>query len=476
MVFNLRYKVSKQLSKLLNGVMKVLPTGGKSFPGLFYIKLMGVDGISVLAKDQIDTGSILITGTNGKTTTTKMIIGLLSKDTDISKSFDNNTINAVTTGLLNNPGDIGVFEYGIRDIQHGQPDTVQRVIDPIGIVYTTISREHAQVAGVKNPFDDYYEAKKLLSRNMKKGMIIANADDPFTANIGFEKEKDVNVMYYGLDLDIDNTIGQIANCPKCGEPLTYNKYYMYHRGDYYCSCGFKRPEPNVKINNLEFKNNKCVINVDVNVFNYVKKTQVKFNTDIETAILGLHNLYNTICAITAYSTFTPKPENVKDNITEYFSKLDKSILPQGRFEIINYKNKLIGVGQGDNGDALLVNSLFMRHNIGDDELHFIYTTPDEFEGEIFEDHFTVIKHLKPNLVSVLPGRVSTSIAGYYNDEIKTVLNSEEYLVENTNERIEKIMELIDITEYDNIIITGCGDEHQFWARLIEKIKLEKNKE
>ena len=470
MVSNFKYKFSKQLSKILNSVMKVLPTGGKSLPGYFYIRLMGVDDVRILAEDQVSKGSILITGTNGKTTTTRMIIELLSMDTFISKSFDNNTINAVTTGLLDSEGNIGVFEYGIRDIKHGQPDTVQKAINPMGVVYTTISREHTQVAGVKNPFEEYYMAKKLLSQNMDEGVIIVNADDPFTANIGLEKEKDVNVIYYGLNLNIENTIGQVANCPRCGKPLNYNEYYMNHRGDYYCSCGFKRPEPNVKINNLEVKNNDFIINIDVDIFNYIKKTQVKFNTNLKAPLLGLHNLYNTLCAITTYSTFTPKPENIIKNITEYFSNLDKKILPQGRFELIKYKNKLIGVGQGDNGDALLVNSLFMKQNIGDEKLHFIYTTPDEFEEEIFEDHLSIMKQLEPDFVSVLPGRESAKIAGYYNDQIKVIFNSEVYSIEDLNKRIEKIIEIMDNSKYTNILITGCGEEHQFWAKLIEKIK------
>ena len=35
-------------------------------------------------------------------------------------------------------------------------------MDPVGVVYTNVSREHSQVAGVKNPFQEYLKAPVLL--------------------------------------------------------------------------------------------------------------------------------------------------------------------------------------------------------------------------------------------------------------------------------------------------------------------------
>ena len=247
---------------------------------------------------------------------------------------------------------------------------------------------------------------------------------------------------------------------------------MNHRGNYYCSCGFKKPELNVQINSLETKNNKWIIEIEANTYNQTKNTPIKFKTKIETPILGLHNLYNTLSAITAYSTFTPKPENILKNIKEYYSNLNENILPQGRFEIIKYKNKLIGMGQGDNGDALLVNSLFMKQHTKDKKLHFIYTTPDEFEEEIFEDQFNVIKELKPEFVSVMPGRVNAKMGKFYYGKIKSIFESEVFEIEDLEDRIKKIIEIVNKSKYKYILITGCGDEHKFWAKLIDTIKKE----
>ena len=198
MIQKIKYYLGKNLGLLTFHALKVMPTGGKSFPGLMFINIAGEEAITDLSKNQIENGSILITGTNGKTTTTTMIIKILSQDLKLSSSVGNNTINALATGLLRNRAQLGVFEYGIRDLKHGIPDRVSELIQPVGVIYTNISREHTQVAGVKNPFKDYVKAKTLLSKSLTNGILITNADDPNTAYIGQNKEADNHVIYYGL--------------------------------------------------------------------------------------------------------------------------------------------------------------------------------------------------------------------------------------------------------------------------------------
>lgn len=176
MVNLLRYNFAKFMGKMAAIGASYGSGMGKSFPGWLFFKFGTYESLNDLA-NELAIGSILITGTNGKTTTTVLTTKLLSNDIDIDYSFESNTINAIATGLLKGSADLGVFEYGIRDLTHGIPDTVQRLVNPVGVVYTTISREHTQIKGIKNPFNDYYKAKSLLSENMNKGVIITNADD-----------------------------------------------------------------------------------------------------------------------------------------------------------------------------------------------------------------------------------------------------------------------------------------------------------
>ena len=189
---------------------------------------------------------------------------------------------------------------------------------------------------------------------------------------------------------------------------------------------------------------------------------------MELHLTGIHNIYNSLTAISAYTAFTTNT-NIKESILDFFSSY-RFTVPPGRFEVLNIASKKIGVGQGDNGDALKVNSnLFNSQTEG--EIEFIYTTPDELEEEIFEDHSLSIKAINPNKLIVMPGRVSLDAAEKYYNQLKDDYNSEYIPVEfDFEQRINKIVELIQNSEYDNIIISGCGEEIVFWEELKKKIK------
>lgn len=468
---NVKTSIAKFIAKVGGPFSKLGSGSGKSFAGIIFTRIAGVDAVSELSKD-MGIGSIILTGTNGKTTTTTLLIDLLSTDIKIRSSFESNTINAIASAFIQQKGDLGVFEYGIRNIKYGIPDTVQRVVDPIGVVYTTISQEHTQVAGVKNPFEDYYKAKILLSQGMQRGVIVTNADDPRTALIGLNKENDVKINYYGIGCDgIEDVNGEAIECPRCGETLTYSKHFLNHRGIYTCGCGLKRPELDVMLSDIEFGKDSWKLSIQGDLFNYTVSKNVKFNLDIDVPPFGLHNIYNTLASITAYATFTPKVENIESTVKSVFNNLDMSFIPPGRFEVVDIGGKFVGLGQGDNGDAARINAMFMNQFV-DGPLEFIYTTPDEDEEEIFEDHFEVVKSMNPAHVIVVPGRKSIDKAREYYEIMKNEFPDAEFYPLSYDEmdvRIEKLAELARDASYEYVIMTGCGEEQAMWERIKRKL-------
>lgn len=468
----IRFNVAKFGAKVASQVSKFGFGSGNNLPGYVFYKIAGKEALKDLAHE-MSIGPILITGTNGKTTTTTLLIKLLSADTKIRKSFESNTIHAITTGILKGDGDLGVFEYGIRNKSYGIPDTVQRLIDPVGVVYTTISREHSQVAGVKNPFEEYVDAKSLLSQGMTRGVVIFNADDPVTANIACNKRNDLHVNFYGLAIDSINDIfeSDSPNCPRCGKKLEYSQKFLNHRGIYSCCCGFKRHEPNVKLVGADFKPDNWNLTIEGNLYNYTNNKDISFEVSINVPPFGFHNIYNTLASICTYATFTPKIDNIENTIKEVFNNLDMSFIPPGRFEVVKLNDKYVGLGQGDNGDAAKINALFMNQYI-DGPLEFIYTTPDENEEEIFEDHFEVIKNLNPDHMIVVPGRKSIEKAKeYYNIISEEYDNADFYPLsyDKMDERIRKLVDLAETSDYNYVIMTGCGEEQEMWENIKQKL-------
>ena len=467
MVNLLKFEIAKLSGKMVAFLAKRGSGSGGTYAGHIFTKIGGYDSIAELAS-QLKIGSVLITGTNGKTTTTTLLIRLMSNDIKIRQTYENNILNSMVTSLLTQEGDIGIFEYGIRNITYGIPDTVERLIKPIGVVYTTISQEHTQVAGIKNPFEEYYKAKKLLSQGMERGCVVTNTDDPRTALIGLEKESDVNVNYYGIEADGIEDIGaESIQCPKCGEMLTYSKNYLNHRGVYTCSCGFKRPELDVKLTKAEFGTDKWILKIEGNLFNYTVSKDIKLDLELKVPPFGFHNIYNTLASITAYATFTPKVENIESTIYKIFNNLDMSFIPPGRFEVVDIGGKFVGLGQGDNGDALKINAMYMNQFV-DAPLEFIYTTPEENEEEIFNDHFKVIKSMNPEHVIVVPGRKSIDKAKEYYEIIRQEYEDAEFYPLSYDEMDVRIAKLIDLarnSDYKYVIMSGCGEEQAMWEQI-----------
>ena len=96
MVNKLKFIAGKSLAKVLGPFSSLGSGSGKSFAGIVFSKVAGLDAISDLSKE-LKIGSVIITGTNGKTTTTTLLIKLLSTDIPIRSSFESNTINAIAS-------------------------------------------------------------------------------------------------------------------------------------------------------------------------------------------------------------------------------------------------------------------------------------------------------------------------------------------------------------------------------------------
>ena len=203
------------------------------------------------------------------------------------------------------------------------------------------------------------------------------------------------------------------------------------------------------------------------MFNYTTSKNVNLDLELKVPPFGFHNIYNTLASITAYATFTPMVENIESTVYNVFNNLDMSFIPPGRFEVVDIGGKFVGLGQGDNGDALKINAMFMNQFV-DAPLEFIYTTPEENEEEIFNDHFKVIKSMNPEHVIVVPGRKSIDKAREYYEIIKEEYPDAEFYPLSYDEmdvRIARLIELARNSEYKYVIMSGCGEEQAMWEQI-----------
>ncbi len=473
----MRVRLGVLAGRVADVIARLGPGMGRSLPGWAAIKVGGLDVVRYLASKP-RYGVVLITGTNGKTTTTRLTCSLLSRVVETSCNYDSNTVNALTTALLRAKGaDVVVAEYGIRNKRFGIPDTVCRLVDPTAITYTTISKEHyKENADAEDPFEAYFDAKRSLARPLKDGALVLNADDPRVTFIREEKKSDpVLYTWYGLEVDNVEDLTpptEELTCPSCGSPLGYEKRYFNHKGVYECpSCGFSRPSPDVRVVKLEGGPEEWNVTTEYSVDNVVSDETLEGDVKFHLPLPGLHNVYNALAAIATFLTVTPVTEAVERTIVSVMEGLDPTeFIPPGRFEVLDVDGKPVGVGQGDNGDAFKANANLMIEEAGG-VTTAVYATPDEGEHPIFEMHRRILEALEPEKVHVFPGRESVEAAEGYAEELSEAFDVDFHPI--PHERMgDKVREMAEVCrrEPGPVFASGCGPEHEMWNALKEELR------
>ncbi|MBF8250167.1 MAG: hypothetical protein HW400_768 [Candidatus Levybacteria bacterium] len=191
---------------------------------------------------------ILIAGTNGKTTTGKLIQTILEKNN--FRVFQNeggaNLLNGIASSLLLHSDILGALKYdfAIFEIDENTlPLILKEINNPNYIILLNLFRDQLDRYGEVNIVAQKWQ--KALSNLTVKTKLILNADDPQIAFLG-EKLKS-KVSYFGINPTNNATRAQHASdstyCPNCGHKLVYDSVYFSHLGNWQCSnCGFKHPQ------------------------------------------------------------------------------------------------------------------------------------------------------------------------------------------------------------------------------------------
>ena len=224
------------------GLSRVLHRGGGNAPGAIALKL-DPSIIADLAAD-LD-GSIVVTGTNGKTTTNGLIAdGLAAAGYDVVCNRAGNNMQtgiaaamvAGRRGTIGKKGRFGAFEcdelYTVRVLPQ---------VKPRALVLLNLFRDQLDRYGeIDHTQDVIAEALRLSP----KTTLIYNADDPLCAAIA--ARVDNASIGFGIDeptgLEADR-ISDSRFCALCNAPLDYEYVHYGQLGKYRCpKCGWTRPE------------------------------------------------------------------------------------------------------------------------------------------------------------------------------------------------------------------------------------------
>ncbi|MDO5477869.1 MAG: Mur ligase family protein, partial [Clostridia bacterium] len=266
-------KIVIYLCKFISKVLKALG-GGSSLPGKIALKVL--PGILKRAAEGYKV--IMVTGTNGKTTTSSMITGILENAgyKVVSNTSGANMIDGIVTCFINN---YKKGEWAVIECDEAYTRIVNRFIKPEYMVLTNVFRDQLDRFGeVSNTWGKIKDAIELSP----KTKLVANGDLPLFSKI----EGDNPIYYFGFSEGFAKMSDDVepAFCPECGEKFRYRHITVKNMGDYYCpECGFKRPDCEYLVGELK------------NVTSESSEITIA-EENIKLSVAGLYNIYNALAA------------------------------------------------------------------------------------------------------------------------------------------------------------------------------------
>jgi UDP-N-acetylmuramyl tripeptide synthase len=265
--------------------------GGTTLPGRLLVR-MAPDAIDRLASG-LDRGSIVVSSTNGKTTTAGMIAGILRADgrSPVHNRAGSNMHWGVATALLEQSGDEGLFELDEAWLPRVAPHLRPRLL-----VLGNLFRDQLDRYGeLERLADDWAELVGSLEGSCEFAL---NADDPLIADLGRDRElrRRPGVIYFGIE-DTSQALPELQHahdakhCRRCGAPYVYDRAFVGHLGHYTCpNCDADRPAPDIAATRIELHGISG---------SSVLITTPEGELDIELPLPGLYNVYNALAALAA---------------------------------------------------------------------------------------------------------------------------------------------------------------------------------
>ena len=226
--------------------------GGTALPGLVAERI-DPDVIQELSA-QLNLGSVIITGTNGKTTTARLLRSIVKEAglKPVANRAGSNMMRGIAAALVDAAawsGDMAASEkrLGVFEVDEATLPLVAEAVKPRVILFTNLFRDQ---------LDRYGEVETVAAvwRAAVSGLppdvtIVLNVDDPSVAALSAVAPG--RALTYGMK-DTSSGEGKLEHaadarwCTVCGNELEYSAVMYGHLGHWRCpKCGNARSEPDV---------------------------------------------------------------------------------------------------------------------------------------------------------------------------------------------------------------------------------------
>ncbi|HEX8731528.1 MAG TPA: Mur ligase family protein, partial [Ktedonobacterales bacterium] len=227
-------------------------SGGTSLPGL--VAQVADPRIIQRLAAQAQQGCVVVTGTNGKTTTSGLVAYVLrAAGMRIWRNREgSNLARGIATTMLRRAGPMGRLEDGgagafVLEVDEAAFARIATDLQPRVLIVTNLFRDQLDRYGEVDTVAERWRAS--LAKLPPTTILALNADDPAVAALGDGYAGPT--LFYGVErtpthADSDS-VAQVIDtrtCPRCRAVLDFAPRFYSHIGHWSCPrCGFRRPQP-----------------------------------------------------------------------------------------------------------------------------------------------------------------------------------------------------------------------------------------
>lgn len=275
---------------------------------------------------QLRQGSVLVSATNGKTTTNAMIAGILTAEgLKVARNREGANLAAgVATALIRDASLVGEprSDIGLFEVDEFHFPEVASQSQPRLVLLMNLFRDQ---------LDRYGELEHIAERwrTAVAGLppattAVFNADDPLVAEMA-KKRPDSSLCFGIEDASVGGLVMQHASdskyCTVCGGPFAYEVFFMGHLGKYHCpKCGNRRPSPTV------FAENVHLDGMSGSSFDLVTPAG---GLNLKIPLPGLYNVYNALAAAACAHGLGVSLESVRSGLEAFsaaFGRVERLII------------------------------------------------------------------------------------------------------------------------------------------------------
>ncbi|MEA2683876.1 MAG: hypothetical protein QOK05_2204 [Chloroflexota bacterium] len=311
--------------------------GGTTLPGRVSAAIDGRALEKLSAR--LERGSILVAGTNGKTTTATLLRTILEASgvPIVSNRAGSNLVGGLTSAIVQGAGLSGATraQAGVFEVDEASLPAAVEAIAPRLVIVTNLFRDQLDRYGELESSSAAISAGLAALPSASSALLCA--DDPRVAALG--RGLRARTVFYGLE---DDAAGQAEVphaadarfCPFCGMPFDFERVYAGHLGHYRCPTGdFDRPAPDLRAARIRFQGLDAQV-LDADGLGFTA-------TELAVPLSGIYNSYNILAAAGAAVLFGLPPGSVAPalrSFTPAFGRLEQVDIEGRRVRLMLAKN------------------------------------------------------------------------------------------------------------------------------------------